>query len=98
MSRGLTLLPATQTGDASLMNRIPSPRRAALRGGVLLLMLALLASFAVLVRAAPWLTDFGPNLRANEETTDHQQEPTLAINPVNPNMMLVAAKDWRTGI
>src|SRR5438067_566644 len=40
---------------------------------------------------------FSANVRANQDTSDQQQEPTLAIDPANPNAVLVAAKDWRTG-
>jgi hypothetical protein len=37
------------------------------------------------------------DLRANQVTTADQQEPTLAVDPTNPDNVLVAAKDWRTG-
>jgi hypothetical protein len=37
------------------------------------------------------------DIRANQVTTADQHEPTLAVNPTNPNNILVAAKDWRTG-
>ncbi|HEX8599814.1 MAG TPA: hypothetical protein VF952_15030 [Chloroflexia bacterium] len=37
------------------------------------------------------------DVRANQVTTADQHEPTLAVDPTNPNNVLVAAKDWRTG-
>lgn len=37
------------------------------------------------------------DVRANQVTTADQHEPTLAVNPTDPNNVLVAAKDWRTG-
>ncbi|HMA37509.1 MAG TPA: sialidase family protein [Chloroflexia bacterium] len=48
-------------------------------------------------RAAPDAAMFGPNLRVNQTQTDQQQEPSLAINPQNPQMVVAAAKDWRNG-
>ena len=48
-------------------------------------------------RAAPVAAPFGPNIRVNQTTTDQQQEPTLAVNPTNPQMIIAAAKDWRSG-
>src|SRR5207249_2223509 len=35
--------------------------------------------------------------RVNQVTTADQHEPTLAVDPTNPNNLLAAAKDWRTG-
>src|SRR5438045_170675 len=37
------------------------------------------------------------DVRVNQVTTADQQEPTLAVDPANPNIVLSAAKDWRTG-
>jgi hypothetical protein len=37
------------------------------------------------------------DVRANQVATADQHEPTLAVDPTNPNNVLVAAKDWRTG-
>lgn len=37
------------------------------------------------------------DVRVNQGTTADQHEPTLAVDPTNPNNVLVAAKDWRTG-
>lgn len=36
-------------------------------------------------------------VRANQSTIADQQEPALAVDPTNPNNVLSAAKDWRTG-
>lgn len=36
-------------------------------------------------------------VRANQIGLNDQQEPTLAVDPTNPNNVVVAAKDWRTG-
>jgi hypothetical protein len=33
----------------------------------------------------------------NQTTTADQHEPTLAVDPTNPNNVIAAAKDWRTG-
>src|SRR5947208_7810195 len=37
------------------------------------------------------------DVRVNQVTTADQHEPALAVNPSNPNIVLSAAKDWRTG-
>src|SRR6478672_11744716 len=37
------------------------------------------------------------DVRANQTTTADQHEPTLAVDPTNPNILLAAAKDWRIG-
>src|SRR4051794_1371886 len=37
------------------------------------------------------------DVRANQTTTADQHEPTLAVDPTNPNIVLAASKDWRTG-
>ncbi|MDQ6695741.1 MAG: glycoside hydrolase [Chloroflexota bacterium] len=37
------------------------------------------------------------DVRANAVSTNDQQEPTLAVDPTNPNNIIAAAKDWRTG-
>lgn len=37
------------------------------------------------------------DIRANQTTTADQHEPTVAVDPTNPNNVLAAAKDWRTG-
>lgn len=43
--------------------------------------------------AQPALTD----VRVNQVTTSDQQEPGMAVDPTNPNNVIVASKDWRTG-
>jgi hypothetical protein len=35
--------------------------------------------------------------RVNQVTTADQQEPSIAVDPTNPNNVLAAAKDWRAG-
>jgi hypothetical protein len=41
---------------------------------------------------------FGPNVRANADTTTFgQHEPSLAVSRVNTNTLFVAAKDYRDG-
>lgn len=37
------------------------------------------------------------DVRANQVTTNDQQEPTLSVDPLDPNIVVAAAKDWRTG-
>jgi hypothetical protein len=37
------------------------------------------------------------NVRVNQVDTNDQHEPTLAVDPTNPENVLAAAKDWRTG-
>src|SRR5438105_4081109 len=37
------------------------------------------------------------DIRVNQVTTADQHEPTLTVDPTNPNNVLSAAKDWRTG-
>jgi hypothetical protein len=37
------------------------------------------------------------DVRANQNTAADQHEPSLAVDPTNPNNVLAAAKDWRTG-
>jgi hypothetical protein len=37
------------------------------------------------------------DVRVNQTTAADQHEPSLAVDPTNPNNVLVAAKDWRTG-
>lgn len=67
-------------------------------GAVIMLMLAVLSlpfwGGAVGSSAAP---DDVQDVRVNQVTTADQHEPTLAVDPTNPNNVLVAAKDWRTG-
>jgi hypothetical protein len=47
---------------------------------------------------APALTVFGPNVRANGDTTQFgQHEPGLAVSRTNPNVVFTAAKDYREG-
>jgi Neuraminidase (sialidase) len=62
-----------------------------------LLALGLLAGLGAGVGSAAPPVQVGPNVRANQDATDQQQEPSLAIDPANPNNVLVAAKDWRAG-
>ncbi|HUS13991.1 MAG TPA: sialidase family protein [Chloroflexia bacterium] len=68
--------------------------------GILLVLLLLggaVASQAGGAQAAPAAATFGPNVRVNEAQTDQQQEPSLAVNPKDPRMLISAAKDWRSG-
>src|SRR5437016_2797284 len=37
------------------------------------------------------------DMRVNQVATADQHEPTLAVDPTNANIILSAAKDWRTG-
>ncbi|MGI8587543.1 MAG: sialidase family protein [Chloroflexia bacterium] len=78
-----------------------SPQRSLLLMLLLpVLTLPALAQIATSKSAAPTSpphAEFSPNLRVNQTTTDQQQEPTLAINPKDPQKMIVAAKDWREG-
>src|SRR5258708_4719704 len=37
------------------------------------------------------------DVRVNQITTADQQEPTISVDPLDPNNILAAAKDWRTG-
>jgi hypothetical protein len=61
----------------------------------LLLLLPFLAQRPSL--AAPARAEFGANVRVNQTQRDQQQEPTLSVNPTNPQMVVAAAKDWRNG-
>ncbi|MEO6457068.1 MAG: sialidase family protein [Chloroflexia bacterium] len=36
-------------------------------------------------------------VRVNQTTRADQHEPSLAVHPSNPNIVIAAAKDWRTG-
>ena len=66
---------------------------------------AILLLAALLVAVPAWIAPEGSSaapgdlmdVRANQVTTADQHEPTLAVNPTNPNNVLVASKDWRTG-
>lgn len=43
-------------------------------------------------------TTFGPNVRANSDTTVYSQhEPSLAASRTHPNTVVVASKDYRSG-
>ncbi len=37
------------------------------------------------------------DVRVNQTTRADQHEPSLAVHPTNPNIVIAAAKDWRTG-
>lgn len=66
----------------------------------MLLAFCVIPTFATLAFATPQRQVAPPDVvdvRANQTTTADQQEPTLAVDPTNPNNVLVAAKDWRTG-
>ncbi|MEO8284892.1 MAG: hypothetical protein ABI670_00450 [Chloroflexota bacterium] len=61
------------------------------------------AGLANLARANPLTQTVPGNLgnlvdvRVNQVTTADQHEPSLAVDPTNPNNVIAAAKDWRTG-
>lgn len=65
--------------------------------------LGCVALLALFLRSG-WQPALGQNaqetlldVRANQVTTADQHEPTLAVDPTNPNNVLSASKDWRTG-
>jgi hypothetical protein len=68
------------------------------RAGVAVLLWAL---YLGLASAAPVGQTSGPDalydVRANQDATADQHEPSLAVDPTNPNIVLAAAKDWRAG-
>lgn len=75
---------------------------AALRLGLALCAYAIVGLLLVLVNVAPPTSKAAPPgdikvVRANQTTTNDQQEPTLAVDPTNPNNVIAAAKDWRNG-
>ncbi len=72
-------------------------RSGSVRVTLVVALLVLLAGVVAEVRGAAPTIQVSPNVRANQDTTDQQQEPSLAINPADPNVVLVAAKDWRVG-
>jgi hypothetical protein len=66
------------------------------------LLIGLLLSVAFITprtpRAAETRTQASPTeIRVNQTTTADQHEPTLTFDPLNPQIVLAAAKDWRTG-
>jgi BNR repeat protein len=74
------------------------------RRGRVILPLLLTLLFALLITGFRPATDVwhqAPqdlyDVRVNQATTADQHEPTLAVDPTNPNNLLAAAKDWRTG-
>ncbi len=72
--------------------------RPTLRLVPMLLLLPLLAGAAGQTNAAvPAQAGFSANVRVNVTQTDQQQEPTLAVNPKDPQHLIAAAKDWRNG-
>src|SRR5437016_14302356 len=76
----------------------PPVRRAALAAWLLSLMVALALFLSPLTFGAmPRASQPPAEGRVNQVTTADQQEPTLAVDPTNPNNLLAAAKDWRTG-
>src|SRR4051812_39365386 len=68
---------------------------------IALALAATLPALAGLAQAAPHFLQSPPvdvfDVRVNQTTTADQQEPTLAVDPTNPNNILAAAKDWRPG-
>ncbi|HVF98690.1 MAG TPA: sialidase family protein, partial [Chloroflexia bacterium] len=62
-----------------------------------LLLAAWLLAFASAALGSSAAPDDVMDARSNQVTAADQHEPTLAVDPTNPNNVLVAAKDWRTG-
>ena len=62
-----------------------------------LLILPLLLLIFWTAQASGVVTSWGPNVRANADTgTASQHEPHLAISRTDPDVVVVAAKDYRT--
>lgn len=89
-----------------MLNILPSGvtlramRQARDRGRAAVLVLLLVAGLLPFVGAAAGSTAAPGDVmdaHANQVTVADQHEPTLAVDPTNPNNVLVAAKDWRTG-
>ena len=90
-----------------LHSRIISPSRSAGKRarfvvlGCLPVLLSLIIALSVYAQAGssppPLAQPSATDVRVNQVTTADQQEPTLAVDPTNPNNVLSAAKDWRTG-
>ena len=77
---------------------MPRTHRPTLRLLPLLLLLLLPAIVAGLPSGAASLrANFSANMRVNSTQADQQQEPTLAVNPQDPQRLIAAAKDWRSG-
>lgn len=58
------------------------------------ILIMVMASHSTGLRAAPGDV---AEVRTNQASANDQQEPTLAVDPTNPNNVVVAAKDWRDG-
>src|SRR5437763_1273010 len=89
-----------RTQQMSLNN--PPVRRAALGVWLLSFMVALALflsplTFGAVPRVPRALQALPFEGRVNQVTTADQHEPSLAVDPTNPNNLLAAAKDWRTG-
>lgn len=62
----------------------------------LLFLTAIISLLTVLAAQAGQATNWGPNYRANSDSgTASQHEPHLAISRTNPDVVVVAAKDYR---
>ena len=66
---------------------------------IIILLLVATAVFSPLRlgMASQALQEPSVDVLVNQITTNDQHEPTLAVDPTNPNNVLVGAKDWRTG-
>src|SRR5262245_42791540 len=82
-------------GSPRIVQLFPSGLLALVLAGALVLsaLLAPTNGLGAPPRAQGPLSD----VRVNQVTTADQHEPTLAVDPTNPNNILAAAKDWRTG-
>ena len=76
---------------------IARPRALALLGGAALLWIVLAGLVGAAPAAQPAPADALLDIRANQDPTADQHEPSLAVDPTNPDNVLAAAKDWRTG-
>jgi hypothetical protein len=79
-----------------LFRRLPANRVARLVTAIVLLAALTRVSFAWADSQAAQLAN-AFDVRVNQTKSADQQEPTLSVDPNNPNNILAAAKDWRTG-
>ncbi|MEA2573494.1 MAG: hypothetical protein QOH93_792 [Chloroflexia bacterium] len=76
---------------------VPQWRHARLAAVLMLVLVGVWLAYGSAPQGLSAAPDDVMDLRANQVTTADQQEPTLAVDPTNPDNVLVAAKDWRTG-